>query len=56
MTFRIPKACFHNGITSWKLIVHYGEAPELFDMENDIGETKNLAESNPEVVATMRAA
>ncbi|NNE91064.1 MAG: sulfatase [Verrucomicrobiales bacterium] len=31
------------------------EKPELYDLENDISETKNVATENPDVVLTMRA-
>ena len=39
----------------WKLHVRKGgdEIHELYDLESDIGETKNLFDSNPDVVATL---
>ncbi|MCC5834225.1 MAG: sulfatase [Opitutales bacterium] len=41
----------------WKLIHHYGgtKPDELYNLEDDIGETRNLARRYPERVAEMRA-
>ena len=39
----------------WKLILNEPPtAPELFDLEEDPMETKNVAQANPEVVARLR--
>jgi len=41
----------------WKLLMRYdGSAPQLYDLSTDIGETKNLAEQQPEVVQQLREA
>lgn len=38
----------------WKLLCDYdGSRPELYDVTADPGETKDLAEANPEIVAFM---
>ena len=34
----------------WKLHVKEGEAVSLFDLENDIGESTNVLEKNPDIV------
>ena len=45
----------------WKLICFYGEGPdrtdayELYDLQEDIGETTNLAEGHPDVVRRLAA-
>lgn len=36
----------------WKL--HLKKTPELYDLQADIGETDNVAEANPEIVAALR--
>jgi len=33
-----------------------GGNPQLFDLANDLGETRNLASQHPEVVSRMRKA
>ncbi|MFW6161627.1 MAG: sulfatase/phosphatase domain-containing protein, partial [Planctomycetota bacterium] len=39
----------------WKLIEFYEDGrPELYDLENDLGETKNLAEAMPERAAGLQ--
>lgn len=38
----------------WKL--HLGLKPELYDLEEDIGETRNLAKRHPEVVESLKRA
>ncbi len=41
----------------WKLIEHYEDGQvELFDLENDIGETTNVASRHPQVVEQLRKA
>ncbi len=42
--------------TNWGITIENGNRPydQLFDMINDKGETTNLAESNPEVLAYMK--
>jgi uncharacterized sulfatase len=41
----------------WKLLCEYdGSQPQLYDMESDRGETKNLAAEHPEIVARLTAA
>ncbi len=37
----------------WKLIFLKGGGCELYNLQNDLSETKNVAEANPEVVATL---
>ena len=37
----------------WKYIHCELDPPQLFDLENDIGETKNVADQNPDVVAKI---
>ncbi len=41
----------------WKLIHHYGDTKpdELYNLDDDIGESRNLARQHPERVAQMRA-
>jgi arylsulfatase A len=41
----------------WKLIHHYGETrpDELYNLDDDIGESRNLARYHPERVSQMRA-
>src|SRR5208283_1934190 len=42
----------------WKLIrrpLHKDPGPELYDLKNDIGETKNVAADHKEVVAKIEA-
>ena len=41
----------------WKLLEHYETGSyELFDLENDLGETRNLAEGQQEIVKELAAA
>lgn len=48
-----PSSTIRKG--SWKLIETFDpERLELFDLENDLRETTNLADSRPEVVAELR--
>ena len=37
----------------WKLVRDAGGQPELYDLESDLGESENLAGSQPEVVAEL---
>jgi len=51
-------SCAHNGVPGlrkgdWKFIA--GTKPELYNLADDIGETKNLAAAKPELVAEMKA-
>jgi arylsulfatase A-like enzyme len=54
-----PAACVHRG--KWKLIRWYEtnrqcpETYELYDLEQDIGETSNLAAQHPELVGELSA-
>ncbi len=41
---------------SWKFVRKAGGTPELYDLAADIGESKNLAAQNPELVAQFTAA
>jgi len=41
---------------NWKLVLETGREPELYDLQNDIGETRNLAENKPEVLKSVQAA
>jgi len=61
--FHYPHFAFHKGNRpgsamrsgKYKLIVSYDDdSAQLFDLENDIGETNNLAEAKPELVQGMR--
>lgn len=38
----------------WKLVVRRGTAPELYNLMDDIAESKNLAESKPEKLAELQ--
>jgi arylsulfatase A-like enzyme len=38
----------------WKLIQTFDTEPELYDLEADPGETRNLAEAEPEIVGRLR--
>jgi arylsulfatase A-like enzyme len=38
----------------WKLIVKAKAEPELFNLENDLGEQKNVAAEHPELVAELK--
>jgi hypothetical protein len=40
----------------WKLVRLDDNAPELFDLADDIGESKNLAAEKPDVLARLSAA
>ena len=45
----LPDLALREG--KWKLLCDYdGGRPELYDLENDIGEQENLAERNPDLV------
>ncbi|WP_153556511.1 sulfatase family protein [Roseimaritima sediminicola] len=53
---------YHRGNTlaavrsgKWKLHVHRGRPAQLYDLENDIAEKKNLAKSHPQVVKRLKA-
>jgi arylsulfatase A-like enzyme len=49
-----PSGAIRDG--RWKLIEWYeDERMELFDLENDIGESRNLAAGQPDRVRAMRA-
>jgi hypothetical protein len=37
----------------WKLLARDGQPLELFDLETDIGETKNLLEQQPVIAAKL---
>jgi len=56
-TGNLPSTSVRSG--RWKLIRFYGEGPnrtdahELYDLVADIGETKNVAEAHPEIVARL---
>ena len=39
---------------NWKYIEYVGYDPQLFDLDEDPGELKNLAEQNPDVVKQLR--
>ena len=41
---------------SWKLVQEPRREPELYNLQNDIGESLNLAEIEPEVLKSMQAA
>ncbi|HRK29778.1 MAG TPA: sulfatase [Tepidisphaeraceae bacterium] len=41
--------------SNWKLIALENRAVQLFDLDSDIGETKNLAQAHPEIVRHLRA-
>ena len=48
----LPDLAMRDG--KWKLLCDYdGSRPELYDLDLDPGETTNLAEKNPEMVALM---
>ena len=38
----------------WKLVFPKKGKPELFDLKNDLGETRNVAAENPDVVAKLK--
>ena len=40
---------------AWKLCMVGDKLPELFDLSNDIGETKNLAKIKPELTKQLTA-
>jgi arylsulfatase A-like enzyme len=40
---------------SWKFFVDEADRPQLYQLADDIGETRNLAADQPELVAEMRA-
>ncbi len=40
----------------WKLVTIDGAAPQLFDLDQDVGEAKDLATAEPEAVQTLQAA
>ena len=39
----------------WKLIIRYGRFRELYNLDTDPGETRNLVEKNPEVAQSLEA-
>ena len=41
---------------NWKLVRERRGEPELYNLQNDIGETLNLAETEPEMVKNIQAA
>ena len=48
----LPDLAVRNG--NWKFLCEYdGAEPELYDMENDRGESSNVASANPEVVSRL---
>jgi uncharacterized sulfatase len=48
----LPDLAIRDG--KWKFLCEYdGTDPELYDMETDRGETKNLAAKHPEIVARL---
>jgi hypothetical protein len=58
-------SCAASGIPSlrqgpWKLVMaadlRAGTDVQLYQLDDDIGESRNVAAANPELVATMRAA
>ncbi|WP_168565767.1 sulfatase family protein [Crateriforma spongiae] len=58
-----PHECFfyHRGNTlaavrcgNWKLHINRGKPAQLYDLSTDIGETKNVIESHPDVVARLQ--
>jgi len=51
-----PGAMYGARRGNWKLFRAGANAPELYDLAADIGETKNLAAEKPEVVAELVAA
>jgi uncharacterized sulfatase len=51
-TDNLPDLAMRNG--KWKLLCDFGGArPSLFDLENDKGESKNVADEHPAVVEQM---
>jgi len=51
----LPDLAVRDG--KWKFLCEYdGTEPELFDMEKDRGETKNLVAKHPELVANFTKA
>lgn len=50
---RTPTLAVRDG--DWKLLTYpNGDRPELYDLKSDVGEAKNLAEQNPEIVARLQ--
>lgn len=43
-------------IGDWKLVQETRGKPELYDLKNDIGEARNLAETEPEILKRMQVA
>ena len=37
----------------WKLVLHGEDAPELYNLDDDIGETINLSKKHPEIVSEL---
>ena len=40
----------------WKVVIQHEESPELYDLTNDLGERKNLAEQEPKRLSELLAA
>jgi arylsulfatase A-like enzyme len=38
----------------WKMVVRRGSSPELYDLKDDIAESKNLADSKPDELAELQ--
>jgi len=41
---------------NWKYVALPGQAPELYDLAADVGETQNLAATKPEILSRLQAA
>lgn len=55
ITEKLPDLAARDG--NWKLLCTYdGKSPQLYDLGKDPGESKNLAEGNPEIVARLTTA
>ena len=42
--------------SNWKWLRTYQNAPQLYDLSNDLGETRDLASARPEIAARLAAA